>query len=262
MKKQIKLSFFGKNLLQERRMKIWNDKEVKKLFESVEKCKIEGKSLKNAFSLHAKDFKRKPNSVRNYYYKEVDNLKSDNLRCERLKIDLDKHIKNHFVVFGQEESEQLKQIENLHKQGYSVRSACQKVSGGDLTLMTRLQNKFQNEKKKNMGEIIQFRRQKTLTENEINSLFLGLVKLIKKMALEDALQKTQSQRMSSENLLKKAFEDLEKKEKTISQLRNDFKLMKLENEKLIEKLKKVETSKNQELKKHFQQKRLAQTSES
>lgn len=243
-------------------MKIWKDDEVKSLFDSVEDCKNAGKSLKIAFELHAKAYKRKPNSVRNYYYKEVDNLKEDNNRCKRLEINLEKHTKNHFTVFGQEESDLLHQIDNLTKQGYSVRFACQKLSGGDLALMTRLQNKYQNEKKKQTGQVIQFRsRQKSLTENEINSLFLGLVKLIKKTAVEDVLEKTKLEKESSAFLLKKAFVDLGKKDKQIAELQENFKLLKSENEKLIAKLEDAGKSKNQALKAHLRQKRLAETLE-
>ncbi|MGN1201498.1 MAG: hypothetical protein ACI4R8_04520 [Candidatus Caccovivens sp.] len=243
-------------------MKIWSDKEVKSLFESVESCKDDGKSLKIAFELHAKTFKRKPNSVRNYYYKEVDNLKEDAERCKRLRIDLDKHIKNHFMVFGQEEADLLHQIDVLTKQGFSVRSACQKLSGGDLALMTRLQNKYQNEKKKQTGQVIPFRaRQKSLTENEINSLFLGLVKLIKKTAVEDIMEKTKLEKESSAFLLKKAFVDLGRKDKQIAELQENFKLLKSENEKLVAKLEESGKNKNQALKAHFKQKRYAETLE-
>ena len=56
-------------------MKIWKNVEVKDLFEAVEDCKKRGEPLKLAFVSHANKYSRKPNSVRNYYYKEVENLK-------------------------------------------------------------------------------------------------------------------------------------------------------------------------------------------
>ena len=80
-------------------MKIWNDEEVKELFGEVENCKHGQTALKNAFCLHAKKYKRKPNSVRNYYYHEVENLKNDGARCKNLNIDLSKHDKTHFKNF-------------------------------------------------------------------------------------------------------------------------------------------------------------------
>ena len=168
-------------------MKIWNDDEVKNLFAEVENCKKKSVSLKEAFVNHAKKFSRKPNSVRNYYYHEVDNLKDDVKRCERLSIDLRLHQKNHFENFDENEQSLLvEKIDALVGQGMSVRSACYKLCKGDLTLMTRYQNKYQSVKKeklktKNVDNVILFKnKQKVLTDNDINSLFLGLVKLIKK----------------------------------------------------------------------------------
>ena len=72
-------------------MKIWNDVEVKALFDGVENCKKQNLSLVRAFEEHAKKFSRKPNSVRNYYYHEVDNLAADKVRSARLRIDITKH---------------------------------------------------------------------------------------------------------------------------------------------------------------------------
>ena len=160
-------------------MKVWKDEEVLALFRAVENCKLERKSLKIAFSKHAETFNRKTNSVRNYYYKEVDCLVEDKSRCKRLGIDIGRHSKNRFVCFEKDEEESMsQQIEKLTNSGMSVRAACFKIANGDLTMMTRLQNKYQNLKKNN---IIQFRqRQKSLTESELNSLFMGLVRLIKK----------------------------------------------------------------------------------
>ena len=73
-------------------MNIWKDEEVKSLFLEVESAKNKGQALSVAFLNHAKRYGRKKNSVRNYYYKEVDNLSTDPARVNRLKIDLKKHI--------------------------------------------------------------------------------------------------------------------------------------------------------------------------
>lgn len=212
-------------------MKIWSDIEVRDLFVEVENCKQGSGSLRLAFANHADKYKRKTNSVRNYYYKEVDNLKNDKERCLRLKIDISKHEKNHFSEFDDiEENELVEKIENLTRQGMSVRSACLKLSDGDLTVMTRYQNKYQNLKKKNAvnkDNIILFKqRQKLLTESDINSLFMGLVKLIKKTAVEDFMEKTKQEKESSSYLLKKAFMDLGKKDKQIAQIKEEFEQLK------------------------------------
>ena len=116
-------------------------------------------------------------------------------------------------------------------QGQSVRSACLKLSDGDLCKMTRLQNKFQNMKRKlkQPDNIIPFKQtQKTLTDADINSLFLGLVKLIKKTAMDEAKQNVQP----ANELLRKAFLDLNKKDKEITDLKSEFEKLKTENQKL------------------------------
>ncbi len=229
-------------------MKSWNDKEVKALFCAVENCKANGTSLKGAFSAHAKSFKRKPNSVRNYYYHEVDNLVSDAERTKRLNIDLSKHSKTHFKGFDKtQEGELFEKIEKMTSDGASVRSACLKLSGGDLSLMTRLQNKYQNMKRKldKKDNIIPF-KQKILTENDINSLFLGLVKLIKKTALEEARNNA-----GTNELLKKAFKDLAQKEDEIVKLKHEIERLKVENRALSAK-----NGKQEALKKHLSSSKL------
>lgn len=234
-------------------MNIWNDDEVKSLFMEVENVKNSGLALREAFEKHAKKFKRKANSVRNYYYHEVDNLKKDRERANRLNIDLDKHTKNKLIPFTKEQEENfMKEIKALTESGMSVRSACFKLSGGDMTLMTRLQNKYQNLKTQNTlpNNIVKF-RQKFLTDSDINSLFLGLVKLIKKNASESAEERVRN----SANLLKEAYAELAKKDREIFFIKEDLKKLKLENEKLAERVRKFLLSKGDKLKEELSQKK-------
>lgn len=209
---------------------IWSDEEVKSLFNTVEEKRGKGESLKNAFSMHAQKFHRKGNSVRNYYYHEVDNLQKDDARRTRLNIDLKKHIKNRLVPFSKEQEEKfLSEVKALTDKGMSVRSACFKLSNGDMTLMTRLQNKFQNlkkEKAENKDNIITFKSRKTLTDADINSLFAGLVKLVKKNAYEEVNVKIKEEKETSEYLLKEAYLELNKKEKEINKLKNELNMFK------------------------------------
>ena len=234
-------------------MKIWGDDEVKSLFAEVEKCKGNNVSLKEAFCSHAKKFGRKQNSVRNYYYSEVENLRKDASRLKRLSINLDNHIKSHFKKFDKsEELKLLKDIKKFKSEGVSVRQACEKLSGGDLSVMTRLQNKYQNLRKKQMPDnVITFKKEKLLTESEINSLFMGLVKLIRKTAVDELMEKTKIEKDSSAYLLKRAFIDLGKKDKQITALRAEFENLKNENKKLLEKLEENNYLKNEKLKKKF-----------
>ncbi len=226
-------------------MKIWSDGEVKALFKEVESVKADGLSLKEAFLSHAQRYGRKQNSVRNYYYHEVDNLLGDAGRCKRLGIDISVHDKTHFESFDKLAEENLfEEIEKLLSEGLSVRSACLKLSGGDLTLMTRYQNKYQNMKKKLGAENVIPFRQKLLTESDINSLFLGLVKLIKKTALEEEKSK-------DGDLLKKAFEEIGRKDRQLEELKAKFEKLKIENEAL-----KLDFDKRVALKIHLDKNRL------
>ena len=230
-------------------MNIWNDEEVKSLFLEVENTKKAGHALREAFVKHAEKFKRKANSVRNYYYHEVDNLEKDSKRMQRLEIDLSKHTKNKLVPFTKEQEEKfMKEIEDLKNSGVSVRSACFKLSGGDMTLMTRLQNKYQNLKaqKEVPNNIVKF-KQKFLTDSDINSLFLGLVKLIKRNAVELAEERMREEKQNSAYLLKEAYLELAKKDKEIFRVKEDLKKQKQENEKLSLKLRKFLLSKGDKL---------------
>lgn len=212
-------------------MKIWGNIEVKELFEAVENCKKKNVALRDAFVLHANKYNRRPNSVRNYYYHEVDNLAADSLRCKKLGINISFHTKSHFTSFEKSEEEELfEKIEALVQKGFSVRSACKKLSGGDLGKMTRIQNKYQNMKRKlaKPDNIIPF-KQTSLSDSDINSLFMGLLKLIKKTALEEAQAATKT----SGEVLKKAFSEIARKEKEISTLKQELlKLKTSSNQKL------------------------------
>ena len=232
-------------------MKIWSDEEVKSLFLEVEKCKDGNLPLREAFAAHAEKFGRKQNSVRNYYYADVENLKSDKNRASRLGIFLKKHSKTQFKKFEKDEEEKLlSEIKNFKKRGVSVRQACEKLSGGDLAEMTRLQNKYQNLTKRKMPDnVIAFKKERLLTESDINSLFMGLVKLIRKTAVDELMEKTRIEKESSAYLLKRAFMDLNKKDKQITALRAEFENLKNENRALLEKIEESKFLKNEKLKK-------------
>ncbi len=237
---------------------LWRDEEVKSLFQYVEEVKRSNEPLKNAFMLHAKKFGRKPNSVRNYYYHEVDNLTDDLVRAKKLKIDMKNHEKNEINYFSEnEELELMKKIENLVKEGNSVRKACLTLSGGDVDKMLRYQNKYRNyltkKKDNDKSNIIKFTKKKTeiLTESDINSLFMGLVRLVKRTAVEELAGKMKEERESSNYLLRKALVDLNKKDKEIKQLKADFINLKMENSKLMQNMIKLKCDKASKLTKAF-----------
>ena len=241
----------------EEAMKIWNDDEVASLFADVEECKQNRKALKHAFEKHANAFGRKLNSVRNYYYQEVENLKDDKNRCKNLKIDLKKHTKNHFLPFNEKDKQVLAKVDDLVKSGSSVREACKSLSGGDVLLMTRLQNKYQNTKRSRRDNVIMFRKnKKNLTESEINSLLMGLVKLIKKTAVEDYIESKRAEKENATELLRQAFFEIGKKERQFQELKKNFELIKNENKMLNEKLSGLVFDKNTKLKEHLSKKSL------
>lgn len=219
---------------------VWQDNEVKELFKIVEKTKEERKPLKEAFLLHAQNFRRKANSVRNYYYHEVDNLVDDETRRKRLGIDLSRHLKNKLIPFSKrQEDEFLEKVEKMQKEGKSIRAICYQLSGGDMKLMTRLQNKFQNLKRENAKHnIIAFqKRQKKLSMDDINSLFAGLVKLIKKTASEEVEERYEEEKMTSKYLLDEAYRELNQKIKELEKLKESYKILKDDNLSLSTKLK-------------------------
>ena len=209
---------------------IWKNQEVKDLFKAVETIKDQNKSLKDAFFSHAKKYARKPNSVRNYYYMEVDRLKNDAKRLARLNIDLNKHKKNEIVYFSDKEQDKLLQdIDSLVKSGQSVRSACLKLSNGDISLMLRYQNKYRNYLAKQKpedhseGNIIKFAKKKTLiSESELQALFMGLVRLVKRSAEETANAKNNEALEKANSDLRLALQELSSKDRQIKILKESF----------------------------------------
>lgn len=240
---------------------LWKDEEVKDLFQYVESTKHKKQPLKTAFMQHAKKYGRQPNSVRNYYYHEVDNLTSDTLRASRLKIDIKNHEKTEINYFSAEEEEKLMhKIEKLVEEGNSVRKACLILSNGDIDLMLRYQNKYRNylikkkPEKVEKGNIIKFAKKQSenLTDNDINNLFLGLVRLVKRNAMEEATSKLRDERASANEMLRKAIVDLGKKDREIKSLKEEFARLKQENTKLVESVMKSKCNKAEKLNKKLQ----------
>jgi len=223
----------------------WKDDEVVDLFKNVEDAKEHGKTIKDAFLVHAQKYERRPNSVRNYYYREVDDLINNESRLKKLGIDISKHKKQEVKFFSEKEGEKIiAAINKLVYEGNSVRQACLKLSGGNIALMLRYQNKYRNSqlkkqevKQENKVNILDYKnKQKKLTEEDITSLFMGLVKLIKKMAFDEVAQTLKKERDSAGFLLKKALIDLNKKEREYESLKESFKEIEDKNKMLLEKV--------------------------
>lgn len=232
---------------------LWKDEEVKKLFSHIEDCTKKGICLTTAFKIYAESNKRKPNSVRNYYYAELSHLEENSQRRQNLGIDISLHQKTMPKYFSQDETnQQITQILKLYHQGYSIRKACLKIANGNIDQMVRLQNKYRTVLKKqpeiiqnieknleNVGieikklptNIISMPSRKTnLSESDINSLFMGLVKLIKNQAKQEYSTLSQKQHELANNSLRQMMLSISEKEKQIESLRKSFELLKNENQ--------------------------------
>lgn len=234
----------------------WNDSEVIDLFSQVEMQKGNNRPLKEAFKAHAEKYRRKPNSVRNYYYYELELLQKDNVKTQRLGIDLKLHEKLEIDYFSQKEEEALvKQIDKMVQEGMSIRKACFNLSKGDLNLMLRYQNKYRNYLAKNNkvktlpNNVIEFTAKKKsgLTENDINSLFLGLVRLVKRTAIDEYSKQVRVERENANEALRKALIGLNSKDKELGRLKEEFSKLKLENSRLMQKMMKMKCEKAENL---------------
>ena len=240
----------------------WSDKEVKELFYFIEECKQKNLPLTYAFSEYARLTSRKPNSVRNYYYLELEELNKNEKRRINLKIDLVKHEKHQFEEFNEEETYKLAyDILKQTREGKSVRSVCLSLANNDVSLMIRYQNKFRSllknkkqvinnieeELDRTYGKTEKFKKNNVLmfpsienkkaknkiTEEELKGLFMGLIKLVKKSAdleVSNALKKECN--FANENL-KKALVAMRKKEEEVLSLTE-------EKSSLVQKVKELE----------------------
>ena len=238
----------------------WKDQEVVELFRFVEKQKAVGECLTNIFINFAKQTKRMPNSVRNYYYAELCNLMQNPTRCQKLQIDISLHKKIEPKEFTEDETKTVvTKILQMTAKGMSVRKACQTLANGDISLMVRYQNKFRSvvQKDKTMynsclqrvGEEVKLKtktpnniikmpdRRNVLTESDINSLFLGLVKLVKKQTQDDLCKTYEKDKQKANDMLRKTLVEIAEKDNIIKQLRKQFKVLKQEKEKLCEEIK-------------------------
>lgn len=207
---------------------IWEEKEVQSLFCEVENCRENNLPIKHAFIKHAEKFARKPNSVRNYYYHEVDNLSLDKLRAERLGINLSKHQKNEISFFSEgEESFVIAEIDRLQKEGMSVRKACLTLAKGDADLMLRYQNKYRNHKTEVAGaKVIEFKKpSKGLSDDEVQSLFMGLVRLVKKNALLEGEEKYRGKLKEANEKLKGLLARIAVQEREIDKIKQSYLLL-------------------------------------
>ena len=240
----------------------WKDDEIIKLFNVVEKNKKENKSLLTAFSEYAKMSGRKRNSVRNYYYQELSELQNNKNRALKLGINIKNHIVNESMLFSSKETKEiLTKIIKLNSEGYSIRKACLTLANNDVNMMVRYQNKYrsvlktnpkliedikkdlnitststlkENFEKADCNNLIYFKKQepKVVSEKDINALFLGLIKLVKKSAAESVEKKLISELDFANSTLRKTLVKLSKTEQDLKDIEKLNENFKIDNEKL------------------------------
>ncbi|MEG1499788.1 MAG: hypothetical protein RR400_01805 [Clostridia bacterium] len=238
----------------------WKDGEIKKLFLFVEDGKKKGNSLGNIFKKYAGECKRQPDSIRNFYYSEISEFKKNPELANSLEIDLTWHEIKSQNCFGKEEEKKLlSEIADLQTKGFSVRKACLFLAKNNLEDMIRFQNKYRNLIKKEKG-VIKSKKDKTmaskksvnldvgnvlfmpsqkqrLEDKDIEALFLGLVKIVKKNALQSVNEKIGQELFVANENLRKAFVQISSKENKIKQLLMFNNELLNANEKLNNKLK-------------------------
>lgn len=175
----------------------WTRAQIDMLLEKTK----HGNVRMHAFEEVAKQTRRKTNSVRNYYYK--------NLAKEKAS----------FTSFSAAEvTQMLREIILGTSRGESVRSVCLRLANGDKLKMLRFQNKYRAILKTAPGRITEVkdmlegqgyfvklpyqtnfldklpnnvvtlptREEKKLADADINNLFAGLLRLVKKQAEDGA----------------------------------------------------------------------------
>lgn len=215
----------------------WENDEVRALFKQVEECKERGEKIKQAFICHAEKFARKENSVRNYYYYEL----KDESRLKMLGIDIKKHAKNKIATFSEEEERALiERLQQMTKNGMSVRKACLLLADGDALKLLRYQNKYRNflakERNKQQSKkenIIVFKKPSgALSDSEVQSLFMGLVRLVKRNACIEGEERAKQKIENANQKLKKALLQLQVQAREIDKMKERYEQLKQKSNQL------------------------------
>lgn len=158
--------------------------------------RVEG--FKNFAKLHNQSYK----SVRNDYYNTLRSLSLEDF--EKCKLTYNRHIiKKHTPFSDMEINDKITKIMSLYNKGYSLRASCLIIANDDKTLALRYQNKIRTmnlqKRESNILKITNFKQEisinnaydntkllymskpKTgITDKDINNLFLGLIRLVKR----------------------------------------------------------------------------------
>lgn len=111
----------------------WQQEEIDILFSAVAEAAEAGRPLRDVFADVAARLRRKPNSIRNYYYAQV-----------RLKPELCPRQTPFRAFTGEEVDWLLQQVLMGRGRGESVRACVSRLADGDRAGMLRYQNKYRS----------------------------------------------------------------------------------------------------------------------
>lgn len=224
----------------------WEIEEIKELIKLIKANK--SNNLLQAFQEFAKNSGRKTFSVRNFYYRLIEEVKTNPFsRVELKKHNLLKELTtNHFT---QQETKKLMLTLLNNEENLSLRQACKRLAKNNESELIRIQNKYRNTIKndpelvKSLLKELQDKNIKTrevrfnnilsippqnsssISKSEIDSLFWGLVNLIKKSAQQDAPKQLLDEVKKANLKLEKSLITLRKKEMLINELTEQNKIL-------------------------------------
>ena len=226
----------------------WSLTEVKRLLNMI--SNKGSKSLLSVFNDFATMTKRQPFSVRNFYYKLMEQAEHDNEIVELLGIKkMAQNIKNNH--FSKDDTVILLQNLLNNDKNISIRRACLDLANGDDKLMIRYQNKYRNllkTKPQLVSKVANELRAKgvkvrnvgikdniavmptpkaQITDKEIQSLFFGLVRLIRKSAEENVEIRLKRDAEFASTALQNSLIDLRRKEILIRELEEQNRSLKI-----------------------------------
>ena len=112
----------------------WQEAESRRLWQEIEQAAVSGEPLRSVFERMGEELKRKPNSVRNFYYMQLRTQPGQGMRRAAP-----------FELFSQDEIRQLvRQVLISKGKGESVRACVMRMANGDRKQMLRLQNKYRS----------------------------------------------------------------------------------------------------------------------
>lgn len=208
-------------------------KRLEDLLAFIKENKESCKSLSLLFEEYAAKEKMNKYSVRNLYYSGLNKLEQTEESEKMFK-------RKKLVRFSKEERDKLIEtiLENKLK-GVSVRKTCKMLSNGDEKLCIRYINKYRLEMKNKNYEnnnVVTFVPKPVLNDNDIDSLFSGLVKLIKENAVKQAGVNASEVKQIKQGLMRandeilslrcKLRKEKDKNEDLLNKLNDNFEKMK------------------------------------